>query len=250
MKNINKYNIYEAFLYTFKQFILVCSYTPGFDIDFIIDDMIKTFNLKLIKLEGPTNLKLDSVFNYDKLNNDVAKYLEQNKEVTSTTTNYGTGILICGLNFPSKSLNFQVDLHLNFSLSSNLYLKSISNSTVEDYNNLKIILINNKINKYFNIKSNKSTEINDSVFDKIIDYLEFKVYGKNYKLYSSKSKLKIIDTPKSISSEDIENIKIDAALNDAEENKNRLYITTDSDISPHLDFQSEDITEESDTILY
>ena len=40
------------------------------------------------------------------------EYLEQNKEVTSTTTNYGTGILICGLNFPSKSLNFQVDLLL------------------------------------------------------------------------------------------------------------------------------------------
>ena len=40
--NTNKYNIYEAYLYRFKKFILAFSYTPGFDIKFLIDDMQHT----------------------------------------------------------------------------------------------------------------------------------------------------------------------------------------------------------------
>lgn len=256
MKNINKYNIYEAFLYTFKKFILVLTYTPGFDIDFIIDDMIQTFNLHLIKLEGPTDLKQDSVFNYDKLNDDVSKYLNANREIKSTTTKYGSGILIVGLNIPSKLLKFQVDLHLHFSLSSNLYLKNIPSSKIEDYNKFKLILVDNKINKYFNIKGDRSIEINNSVFDKIIDYLEFKVYGKDYNIYSTKSKLKPMNiptpiTPKSTSkytTEEIDNITTDSALIDAEEQDNRLYITTDSDLSPNLDLSTDDSTDTIDLV--
>ena len=246
MKNINKYNIYEAFLYTFKKFILVLSYTPGFNIDFIIGDMLETFNLKLIKLEGPTDLKEDSVFNYDKLNNDVLQFLEQNKDVNSTTTTYGTGILITGLNFPPKLLKFQTDLHLHFSLSSNLYLKTIPNSKIEDYNTFKIILGNNIINKYFNIKSEKSIEINNSVFDKIIDYFEFKVYGKEYNIYSTMAKSTPVKMPQpeqknqKYTSEEIDNVTTDAALSAAEANDNRFFIITDSYESPHINFNTDD----------
>ena len=46
-------------------------------------------------------------------------------------------------------LKFQIDLHLHFSLSSALYLETIPNSNIEDYNNYKLLLVDNKINKYF-----------------------------------------------------------------------------------------------------
>ena len=190
----NKYNIYEAYLYTFKKFILVLSYTPGFNIQEIIDDIKPTFNLHLIKLDGPTDLNSNSIFNYNKLNSEVNDYLEKNKEVFLTTTTYGTGILIYGLNFPTNLLKFDVDLHLHFSLSTKLFLENNPSLTLDDYNNFKIILEDNKINKYFNIKSMALTEINNSVFDKLIDYFEFKVYGENYNMYSTKKKSE--DVPK------------------------------------------------------
>jgi hypothetical protein len=247
IKNVNKYNIYEAFLYTFKNFILVLTYTPGFDIDFIIDDMIQTFNFKLIKLEGPSDLKQDSIFNYDKLNNDVIKYIEDNKEITSTTTSYGTGILITGLNIPSNILKFKIDLHLHFSLSSNLYLKTVKDSSIDEYNKFQSILVDNKINKYFNIKSFKSIEINNSVFEKIIDYLEFKIYGKDYNIYSTKSKLNPApiqpSEPKNtqkFSDEEIFNVTTDAALSEAENQDNRLFIVRDSDDSDDPDIKKDD----------
>lgn len=98
----NKYNVYEAYLYKFKTFILAMSYTPGFDIDFLIEDIKQTFNFKVVKLDGPDFLKADSVFNYDKLNKDIDKIIEENKTITLTTTTYGTGILIYGLHFQPK----------------------------------------------------------------------------------------------------------------------------------------------------
>jgi len=185
--NTNKYNIFEAYLYRFKKFILVFSYTPGFDINFIIEDIQQTFNLRVIKLDGNSYLRADSVFNYDKLNTDVNNLLEK-KEVSLTTITYGTAILIHGLAFPTNLLKFQIDIHLHFALSATLFLKTIEDATLQEYNNFKILLEDNIIHKYFNIKSDKSIDINNSVFDKIIDYLEFKVYGEKYTEYSTKIK--------------------------------------------------------------
>lgn len=222
--NPNKYNVYEAYLHTFKNFILVLSYSPSFDIDFVIDDMKQTFNFKVVKLEGPSILNAESVFNYDKLNADVNKILEDNKEITSTNMTFGTGILVYGLNFPNDMLKFQVDVHLHFSLSVNLFLKLNKDQTIDNYNSLKTLLSTNTINKYFNVKSLKSTEMNDSVFDKIIDYVEFKVYGKNYKIYGTKQKNKPPpmpppEPPKKITieeSEKNESDSIDIALTESE----------------------------------
>ena len=260
--NTNKYNIYEAYLYRFKKFILAFSYTPGFDIKFLIDDMQHTFNLNVIRLDGSSYLRSDSVFNYDKLNADIEKILEEKKDISLTTTSYGTGILIYGLNFPSKLLKFQIDIHLHFALSANLFLKTDSNSTLEEYNNFKILLADNKIHKYFNIKSNKSIDINNSVFDKIIDYLEFKVYDKDYKIYSTKSmkenkfkpipetkkKISTIDSKQKFTTDEIDILTIDSALSDAENDDSNTDTDTNINTDTNIDLDL-DTTLEMDTDL-
>jgi len=189
-------NIYDAFLYKYKKFILAFTYTPGFDPNLIIDDIGKTFNLFIIKLDGPSMLKSDSIFDYDKLNDKIDKLLLESSDKLNTNIigHYGQGILIYGLNFPLNKLKFQIDLHLHFSTSLGMFLKSNTNQdgqilyTVDDYNKFKDILAENKVHKYFNIKSDVTTEVADAVFEKIIDFLEFKVYGKDYDKYSTKAK--------------------------------------------------------------
>lgn len=190
-----KYNIYEALLYKNKKFILAFSYTPGFNPSTIIDDMSKTFNLKIVKLEC-SNI---SNCNYDKLNNDIKKLLDENESTLKTSYErgyYGMGILIHGLNFQSDKLKFKIDLQLHFAISKTMYLSNSSN-TKEDYDNFKKYLDTNKINKYYNIKAEPNEELNDSVFRKIIDYIEFKVYKKeDKKLYTTaykQPKLKTIN---------------------------------------------------------
>ena len=74
---------------------------------------------------------------------------------------------------------------------------------------------------------------------------------QNYKNSTkSKSDSFVIPKPTPItpkySAEEIDNITTDGALIDAEEQNNRLYITTDSDLSPNLDLKSESISDESD----
>jgi len=171
--SIQKYNVYDIYLQKYKKFILVLSYTPGLDITNIIDDMIQTFKFKLFKIDSLDLLNID----YSKINNDVQHYINNCDNC---------GILITGINFPSKSLNFRCDLHLHFNLSLTLFLKT-GVGTESEYYTLKKSLTENSINKYFNIKGEVSNDINDSVFDKIIDFIEFKVYGKNYSIYSTKS---------------------------------------------------------------
>jgi hypothetical protein len=194
-----KHNIYDAFLYRYKKFILAFTYTPGFNPNLIIDDIAKTFNLQIIKLDGPSMLKPDSVFDYAKLNDQVNKLITDSNAKLNTNIigYYGQGILIHGLNFPTKMLNFQIDLQLHFSTSIGMFLKSNTDPdgkavyTIDDYNKFKDILDENKIHKYFNLKTDASTEVADAVFEKIIDFLEFKVYGKDYDKYSTKAKKEI-----------------------------------------------------------
>lgn len=188
------YNIYDAFLYKYKKFILALTYTPGFNINYIIDDIIKTFNLKIIKLEGDSMLKSNSEFDYSKLNLDVNKLLTESdfKIKNNLPGFYGQGILIYGLSFPSKNIDFKIDLQMHFSNSATIFLKSFSDSngiskyTIEEYNMFNDILSTNKIHKYFNLKTSPTSELNDNVFDKIIDFLEFKIYKKDYEKYATK----------------------------------------------------------------
>jgi len=189
------HNIYDTFLYKYKKFILAFTYTPGFNIDYVIDDIAKTFNFKCLKLDGESMLKPDSQFNYSKLNMDLNNIIaESNLKIkTNSPGFYGQGILIYGLTFPTEKLNFQIDLQLHFSTTISMFLKSNSEPdgkiiyTVDDYNKLKDLIADNKIHKYFNLKIDPAIDLNDAVFDKIIDFIEFKVYGKvNYEKYATK----------------------------------------------------------------
>ena len=192
-----KANIYDAYLYKYKKFILALSYTPGLDIQPIIDDMSKTFNFVIIKLNGPTNLNVKTVleFDYNKLNIDIEKILEENeKQLNSNIPGMlGKGILLYGLNFPEDKIKTSIDLQLHYSASISMFLKAnvdennIPLYTIDDYNNFKDIMKENKINKYFNIKSVVGSELNDSTFEKLIDFFEYKVYGKDYNIYSTKA---------------------------------------------------------------
>lgn len=191
-----KFNIYDAYMYKYKKFILALSYTPGLDIQPIIDDMAKTFNFITLKLEGPNMLKQDSTFNYDKLNGEIKKILDENQKTLELNIpgSLGKGILIYGLNFPQNKLTTQIDLQLHYSASVSMFLKANTDDfglpayTVDDYNKFKDLLAENKINKYFNIKSVVGSELNDSTFEKIIDFFEWKVYGKDYATLSTKAK--------------------------------------------------------------
>jgi hypothetical protein len=225
------YTIYDAYLYKYKKFILALTYTPGYNIQYIIDDIIETFHLHPIKLEGSDMLSQNSVFNYDKLNTEVNTMLEDDKHKLKHSPKgyYGTGILIYGLNFTPSKLNFQIDLQLHFSTPISMFLKSMASTdgkiiyTVDDYNKFKDLMSDNKIHKYFNIKSEPSNEINDSVYAKIVDFFEFKVYGKDYDKFSTKSikekegkKLEIMAEPDAVPA--IESNKQNEILNDALEN--------------------------------
>lgn len=192
----SKFNIYDAYMYKYKKFILALSYTPGIDIQPIIDDMSKAFNFITLKLEGPIMLKSDSIFNYDKLNEDIKKVLDENQKMIELNIPgiLGKGIIIYGLNFPVPKITNPIDLQLHYSASLSMFLKANTDDfglpqyTVDDFNNFKDLMGENKINKYFNIKSVVGSEINDSTFEKIIDFLEWKVYGKDYATLSTKAK--------------------------------------------------------------
>jgi len=114
--SLYKYNIYEAFLYKYKKFIIAFSYTPGFNPQPIINDIKNTFNLVTIKLDGSDMLKSDSIFNYDKLNKDIKELLDKNKMKINDSElgYYGKGILLYGLNFPQDKIDVPIDLQLHF----------------------------------------------------------------------------------------------------------------------------------------
>ena len=172
--------IYDAYLYKYKKFILIISHTPGLSVDLLVDDISKAFNLKKIKLNN---------LNYDELNNKINKYLEENDfNINNNLKHYlGMGLVIYGNTFPTDKLKFKQDLQLHVSSSLKMFLKYDNTNTKEIYDNLSKELVNNKINKYYNIKQPIDIEFNNKVFDKIIDFIMFKVYDKeNYKLYSKK----------------------------------------------------------------
>ena len=173
-------NIYDAYLYKYKKFILIISHTPGLSVDLLVDDISKAFNLKKIKLNN---------LNYDELNNKINKYLEENDFNINNNLKHhlGIGLVIYGNTFPTDKLKFKQDLQLHVSCSLKMFLKYDNTNTKEIYDNLSKELVNNKINKYYNIKQPIDIEFNNKVFDKIIDFIMFKVYDKeNYKLYSKK----------------------------------------------------------------
>ena len=275
-----RYNVYDAYLYKYKKIIIAISYTPGLSVDSLIDDIAKTFNLTIVNLEGPNMLKPDSVFNYDKLNADIDKILfnSQQKLNSSFLGYYGQGIIIHGLNFPTDKLKFHIDLQLHLSTSSSMFLKSNVDSkgqmiyNIDDYNKFRDILANNKINKYYNIKSDLSSDFNDMIYEKIIDFLEFKVYGKDYELYASKNANKKLDNSKILNpkptdvieiskkndliqqqiDEDITDAALSISADEADENpifptKNRH--TSRSIMRKKLSSSTEDIVSNTDTVI-
>jgi hypothetical protein len=176
-------NIYDAYLYKYKKFIMIISYTSGINIDFLIDDISKTFNLKKIKLSEDNN-------NYDELNIKIEKYLEENQFNINNSLNhhYGIGLIVYGYTFPVDKLTFKSDLQLHISCPLKMFLNFDKKNTKEIYDNLTNTLVNNKINKYYNIKHPINIELNNKIFDKIIDFIMSKVYDKkDYLLYSKKS---------------------------------------------------------------
>jgi hypothetical protein len=183
-------------MFKYKKFIIALSYTPGLDIHPIVDDMAKTFNFAVVKLEGSKMLKSDSIFNYNKLNSDVSEILSENEKNANLNIpgSLPKGILLYGLNFPTNKITNPIDLQLHYSASTSMFLKANVDEnnfpiyTVDDYNGLKNLLSENKISKYLNVKSVVGMEINDATFEKIVDFFEFKVYGKDYNILSSKAK--------------------------------------------------------------
>lgn len=255
---MSKYNVYDSFLYKNKKFILAFSYTPGFNIDFIIDDISKNFNLYVVRLDGPDYLNSESKskFDFNKLNNKVGEILEESQHRLNSSVHgyFGQGILIYGLYLPNNLLKFNVDLHLHFSLNLTNFITLNPKYNGDDYKKFNEILSDNKIQKYYNVKTNPTIELNDQIFDKIIDFIELKVYGPNYSLYSTK--LKNEQKIGSISSESSNNTKSDSdsstssnsssstklSSSEYESDSNSSSSTkTDSDTDSDLDIDSDDL---------
>lgn len=191
--SLHNYNIYDAYLYKYKKLILIITYTPGLDISDLITDISQSFNMRTIKLEGPDMIKKDNLeqYNYKKINNDVATILKENDDKLNSIFKgyYGQGILLYGLSFPKSKIEFRADLHLHLSVSQKMFIKLNSGVEGSLYDSFKDILSQNIINKYYNLKTDMTDEINDTIFYKIIDFIEQKVYGKNYEEYSTKNKM-------------------------------------------------------------
>jgi hypothetical protein len=191
--SLHNYNIYDAYLYKYKQLILIITHTPGLDISDLITDISQSFNMRTIKLEGPNMIKKDNLdqYNYKKVNNDVANILKEKDDKLNSSFKgyYGQGILLYGLSFPKTKIDFRADLHLHLSITQKLFIKLNSDVEGSLYDSFKDILSQNIINKYYNLKTDMTDEINDTIFHKIIDFIEQKVYGKNYEEYSTKNKM-------------------------------------------------------------
>lgn len=191
--SLYNYNIYDAYLYKYKKFILIITHTPGLDITDLITDISQNFNMRTIKLEGPKMIKKDNLdqYNYKQVNNDVANILKENNDKLKSSFKgyYGQGILLYGLSFPKSKIEFRADLHLHLSITQKLFFKLNSNVEGSLYDSFKDILSQNIINKYYNLKTVMTDEINDIIFYKIIDFIEQKIYGKDYEKYSTKNKM-------------------------------------------------------------
>lgn len=215
--SLHNYNIYDAYLYKYKKLILIITHTPGLDISDLITDISQSFNMRTIKLEGPNMIKKDNLdqYNYKKVNNDVANILKENNDKLNSSFKgyYGQGILLYGLSFPKSKIEFKADLHIHLSITQKLFIKL--NSDVEEslYDKFKDILIENIINKYYNLKTDMTDEINDTLFYKIIDFIEKKVYGKNYEEYSTKNKM-LKENDQSEQSDQTEESKTFSQMND------------------------------------
>lgn len=238
--SLHNYNIYDAYLYKYKKFILIITHTPGLDINDLIKDISQSFNMRTIKLEGQKMIKKDNLdqFNYKKVNSDVANILKENNDKLNSIFKdyYGQGILLYGLSFPKSKIEFRADLHLHLSVTQKMFIKLNSDVDGSLYDSFKDILSQNIINKYYNLKTDITDEINDTIFYKIIDFIEQKVYGKNYEQYSTKNKMSKEDSQIELSqesnqtdeskyktivdeiSDEIEKDSIEEALEDAEYN--------------------------------
>lgn len=179
------YNIKDAYLKLNKKFILLVTHTPGLK----IDSLVNLFT---------NDLQLHTILFYDNdltiINNKINSLLDDDSNKMKISPAFlGSAICIIGTTFPSKSLNFNPDLHIHLTLSKTKYYTIFPDKSRDDYDNLSKIILNDKINKYFNIKDINITEdyqIDDNkldeIFNYIIEFYEKNVYKSKYDMYSTK----------------------------------------------------------------
>ncbi len=229
-------NIKDAFLMKNKKFIILISYTPGIELNNFFDLFQKSLNLKLLFLHNdnlyPNNINF---INFNDLTEKIygeLSNIDKIKNIPNLSKN-GPAIAIFGLSFPPDKIKFNYDLHIHLSLSKKLFNKSITDNDIKNidpeyYNKSIEFTKDNKINKYFNVKSYDDDDFNqllDNIFDYIIEYWEKSVYGKNYDKLSSKTiqKSKIDESNDSLESERSE--EITDTLEDVTESLNNITET-------------------------
>lgn len=175
-------SIYDAYLYKFHNFVVIISYTPGSYIKNIIKDINEPFQFNIVKLKVK-----NKEYQYDILNDKIEKLMAQNETYYNTNKpELIRGILIYGHTFPINKIKFNIDFHIHISLSQEVYLSINPDKTFEQYTKYKTITKDNYINKYFNVKKEITIELNDDIYNIIIDFIEFKVYEKQYEKFTSK----------------------------------------------------------------
>lgn len=154
------HNLYEAYLYKYKYFILLITYFQGIKINYLLKDLKLTFDFDLIDFENDLNS------NYKSLNKKIDKYLKKKNRKS---------LLIYGYTFPLDKLEFKPSFSININTSLNRFLSLNSKNTAELYSKQKDSLNENKINKFFNLKDTIDYDFNTLIFNAIIDYFNKKL---------------------------------------------------------------------------
>jgi len=174
--------IKDAFLKKNNKFIIIITHINGLNTESIINLLINDLGLNVIKFYDN---------NYDILNNNINSIINKNQTNINLINNKNSStyndlsIAILSHSIPIDSIKFKPNLHIHLSISKTKYLNIFTDKTKTDYDNDLKLIINNKINKYFNIKddlldSNNNILDNklDDIFDYIIDYWHYNLYNE------------------------------------------------------------------------
>lgn len=185
-------SIKEVYLQNNNQFIMLVTYTPGFDLNKIYSVFVDDLKLKPIFLDNKFNLYPPDIkfINYHNINKIINKEFKNFNLINNidNMNKYSPNIVIFGLSFPVSKLSFKVNLHIHLTLNYSLFMQSLKDNKVtsinkEYFKNCTDLIQNNNIIKYFNIKNYNTIENDlDNIFNYVIYFWEKAVYGKNYKL--------------------------------------------------------------------
>ena len=225
---MSDYNVYDAFLYKNKLFIIAITYYPDLNIDPIVQEISKPFNLAQLYLKS-TDLTDITKYDFESLNNNITRLItaSESKLQLNQRGYFGQGIIIIGNILPFEKISKKIDIHIHIDTNIS-HLKTLKSDYDEQkFNTFKTFFtsINQKIHKYINLKSEINDSIIDQVFNKIIDYIEHSVYKDSYDTYATNNpKMPNITVPIAInasdsiditdkSSESIEDDKIEDVIN-------------------------------------